>query len=45
MQKGLTLLTIRHYDADTLASLTQGQKEVLRQQTNDTVQLLLQTSN
>ncbi len=45
MQKGLTLLTIRHYDAATLEELTQGQKEVLRQQTNDTVQLLLQSTN
>ncbi len=45
MQKGLTLLTIRHYDAATLQELTKGQKEVLRQQTNDTVQLLLQTNN
>jgi aspartate kinase len=45
MQKGLTLLTIRHYDAATLAQLTQGQKEVLRQQTNDTVQLLLQATS
>jgi hypothetical protein len=41
----LTLLTIRHYDAATLAQLTQGQKEVLRQQTNDTVQLLLQATS
>jgi aspartate kinase len=41
VERGLTLLTIRHYQADVLARLTAGRQEVLRQQTPDTVQLLM----
>jgi aspartate kinase len=41
IEKGLTLLTIRHYDADVLKRLTEGKQEVLRQQTPDTVQILM----
>ena len=41
IEKGLTLLTIRHYDADVLDRLTQGKKVVLRQQTPETVQVLM----
>jgi len=41
VEKGLTLLTIRHYDADVLARHTAGRQEVLRQQTKETVQILM----
>ena len=41
IERGLTLLTIRHYDAAILAKLTAGRQEVLRQQTPQTVQILL----
>ena len=40
--KGLTLVTIRHYTEDAVANLTAGKKILLRQQTSDTVQLLMQ---
>jgi len=39
--KGLTLLTIRHYDEKTLAELTKGKEAILRQQTQETVQVLM----
>jgi len=41
LEKGLTLLTIRHYNEDVLQRLTEGKKEVLRQQTPETVQILM----
>ena len=41
VEKGRTLLTIRHYDAEVLARHTTGRQEVLRQQTKETVQILL----
>ena len=41
IEKGLTLLTIRHYNAEVLKKLTEGKKEVLRQQTPETVQILM----
>lgn len=41
IEKGLTLLTIRHYDEDVLQRLTDGKQIVLRQQTPDTVQVLM----
>ena len=41
MEKGLTLLTIRHYDGQTLNSLTKGKAIVLRQQSPITVQVLM----
>ncbi|HEY4110207.1 aspartate kinase [Puia sp.] len=41
VERGLTLLTIRHYDAAVLGRLTTGRKEVLRQQTMETVQILM----
>ncbi len=41
VEKGLTLLTIRHYKQDILHELTVGKEIVLRQQTAETVQLLL----
>ena len=41
IERGLTLLTIRHYDGEVLQKLTAGKQEVLRQQTTETVQMLL----
>jgi aspartate kinase len=35
------LLTIRHYNKEVLEKLTAGRKEVLRQQTSETVQVLM----
>lgn len=40
--KGLSLLTIRHYTREIFEELTAGKKILLRQQTPDTIQLLLQ---
>ena len=41
VEKGLTLLTIRHYTEALLAKLTAGKKVVLRQQSEDTVQVVM----
>jgi len=41
ISRGLTLLTIRHYDAPALGRLTAGKEEVLRQQTPETVQVVM----
>ena len=41
VEKGLTLLTIRHYKEDVLTELTAGKQIVLRQQSEDTVQVLM----
>ena len=41
LEKGLTLLTIRHYNEEVLATLTKGRQSVLRQQTPETVQVVL----
>lgn len=41
VERGLTLLTIRHYDAAALGRLTAGKEEVLRQQTPETVQVVM----
>lgn len=41
VSRGLTLLTIRHYDGEVLGRLMAGRHEVLRQQTRETVQILL----
>lgn len=40
--KGLSLLTIRHYTNEMLEKITEGKSILLRQQTQDTIQLLLQ---
>ena len=40
-EKGLTLLTIRHYNGEVLERLTEGKTVVLRQQTPETVQVLM----
>jgi aspartate kinase len=42
MVKDLSLLTIRHYTEDLFNKLTEGKKILLRQQTPDTLQALLQ---
>lgn len=41
IERGLTLLTIRHYDMETLTRLTAGSQELLKQQTPQTVQVLM----
>ncbi|HVM88169.1 MAG TPA: aspartate kinase [Puia sp.] len=41
VEKGLTLLTIRHYQEEILDKLTQGKQIVLKQQSPDTVQVLM----
>ncbi len=41
VERGLTLLTIRHYNGAILVKLTAGKQEVLRQQTSETVQVLM----
>jgi len=41
IERGLTLLTIRHYNGEVLQRLTAGRQEVLRQQTKETVQILM----
>jgi aspartate kinase len=41
IEKGLTLLTIRHYREDVLEKLTGGREVVLRQQGPETVQVLM----
>ncbi len=41
VEKGLTLLTIRHYKESTLQDLIAGKQIVLRQQSEDTVQVLM----
>jgi aspartate kinase len=41
VDKGLTLLTIRHYNETLLAGMTKEKKVVLRQQSPDTIQLLM----
>jgi aspartate kinase len=42
VMKGLTLLTIRHYNKPIVDKLTEGKTILLRQQTVDTIQLLMQ---
>ncbi|SRR5579871_682481 len=44
IEKGLTLLTIRHYDESTLTRLTEGKAIVLKQQSPETVQVLMKES-
>jgi aspartate kinase len=41
IEKGLTLLTIRHYNEEVLIKLTQGKQIVLKQQSPETAQLLM----
>jgi aspartate kinase len=41
IEKGLTLLTIRHYSEETLKKMTEGKQVVLRQQGPETVQVLM----
>lgn len=42
VMKDLTLLTIRHYSKETVQKLTEGKTILLRQQTTDTIQMLMQ---
>ena len=42
VMKGLSLLTIRHYNREVFEKLTQGKTILLRQQTTDTIQILMQ---
>lgn len=42
VEKGLTLLTIRHYNEDILQKMISGHSIELRQQTSQTVQVLMQ---
>jgi aspartate kinase len=42
LQKNLILLTIRHYNPEIVAELTNGKTILLRQQTPETVQMLMQ---
>lgn len=41
LEKGLTLLTIRHYNESTLQQLTNGKTVLLKQQSPETVQVLM----
>jgi aspartate kinase len=41
IEKGLTLLTIRHYQEELLSKLTEGKQVVLKQQSSQTVQVLM----
>ena len=41
VEKGLTLLTIRHYTEEVLQKMTAGKTILLRQQSPETVQVLL----
>ena len=41
VEKGLTLLTIRHYQKDLLDKMTLGKKVVLQQWSPETVQTLM----
>lgn len=42
LMKGLSLLTVRHYTKEVFEKLTEGKTILLRQQTPETIQLLLQ---
>lgn len=42
VERGLTLLTIRHYDQATLDRLTKGKSVLLKQQSPETVQVLME---
>ena len=42
VKKELSLLTIRHFNKDVFEKLTQGRTILLRQQTTDTIQMLMQ---
>lgn len=42
MIKGLSLLTVRHYTTEVFHKLTEGKKILLRQQTPETIQAVLQ---
>ena len=41
LEKGLTLLTIRHYDEEVITNLTKGKMILLEQKTLETIQVLM----
>ena len=41
LQKDLTLLTVRHYTAETIAAQTKGKNILLEQKTTETIQVLM----
>lgn len=41
LEKGLTLLTIRHYNEELLQKMVEGKRVILKQQTAETVQVLM----
>ena len=41
LERNLTLLTIRHYNAETIDKLTKNKKVLLEQKTTETVQMLM----
>ncbi len=41
VEKDLTLLTVRHYDDETINNMTKGKQIVLEQKTPDTIQVLM----
>ena len=41
VMKGLSVLTIRHYNEETIEKLTAGKTIILRQQTPETIQFLI----
>ncbi len=43
LERGLTLLTIRHYTPELLAKMTREKQVVLQQQSDDTVQVLMKS--
>ena len=44
LTKGLSLLTIRHFDKNSLDKLTKNKKILLKQETQETVQVLMQAT-
>ncbi|MBC7903009.1 MAG: aspartate kinase [Gemmatimonadaceae bacterium] len=43
VEKGLELLSIRHYNGDVLERLSEGKKVILKQQSEETVQMVFRT--
>ena len=41
LEKDLTLLTIRHYNAEIISKLSKDKTIVLEQKTKDTIQMLM----
>ncbi len=45
IEKGLTLLTVRHYTGEFVKKLSENKLIVLEQKTRDTIQLLMKEIN